>query len=755
MDTNLIIVIILLCLAIVDLTVGVANDAINFLNSAIGSKVAKYKTIMIVASIGIIVGVMMSAGMMEVARKGIFDPSFFSMPEILIIFIAVMFQDILLLDIYNTYGLPTSTTVSLISGLFGSAIAISLIKLSSSGQELSLVFTYVKSGAVLAIGGGIILSVLIAFIVGVVIQYFSRLLFTFEYKDRVKKFGPIWAGFALSFLSYFLVIKGLKGSDFISEEVKGFIFNNLFQLFGFLVVFWTLLTYLFSFIKKFNPLKFIVLFGTFALSLAFAANDLVNFIGAPIAGLNAYQLAQTLENPLTTGMGALSEHIHVNEYILFISGTIMVITLIMNKKAQTVSRTEISLSRQSDGYERFEPNVVARIIVRLAINIINFFSRITPESIKVKVNKRFDQTKYVPYKDEDGKEASFDLIRAAVITVVSAALITIGTILKLPLSTTYVTFIVAMAAALPDKAWGRESAVFRVSGVITVIGGWFFTAISAMTVTAIIATILYYGEVYAVVGFTFLIALIIYKTNVLHKKKEKEHNERESQLVSSMSNESNALDRAIGNSVNTINEIKETLQSAVNTLSNDDVSTAKAMYKKSKQIERDFNKLNADLLKVLELDSKSEYDYASMFAITLSGYRDIGISSRHICEQIYQYTNNNHAPFNKDHVEDLNQSLNSFYDLIDNFTKMLSEKTFDKIELYKEQKSEFLKSLKKLNKNQIKRIKDKNSKTRKSILFFNIITELRNIAFVSEDLLESISVLYSSNDLLDLKNNEN
>ena len=755
MDTNLVIVIILLGLAIMDLTVGVANDAVNFLNSAIGSKAAKYRTILIVASIGILVGVMMSAGMMEVARKGIFNPEYFNMPELLIIFVAVMFQDILLLDLYNTYGLPTSTTVSLVFGLFGSAIAISIIKVLNNGQDLSLVFNYIKSGAVLTIIGGIVTSIIIAFFVGVFVQYVTRLLFTFEYQKQFKKYGPIWAGFALSFLSFFLIIKGLKGSTLVPAEVNEFFSSDYTRSFGILVIFWTIVTYVLSFIKKFNPLKFIVLFGTFALALAFAANDLVNFIGAPIAGLNAYQLAQTLDDPLTSGMATLSDKVQVNNLILLASGIVMVLTLVFNKKAKTVSRTEISLSRQSDGYERFEPNAMARIIVRLSINFINMVKAITPKSVKVIVNKRFDLSKYTPYVDEDGSVASFDLIRAAVITVVSAGLISIGTILKLPLSTTYVTFIVAMAAALPDNAWGRESAVYRVSGVITVIAGWFFTAISAMTITGIIATLIYFGGISVIFGFLLLVGFVIYKNNVLHKKNEKEIKDNELKSLKSKSNEVDVLDEAINSSLKTINEIKVNLSESIKTLSNEDISSSKALYKKSKQIEHDFNKINADLLKVLELDSKSEYEYASMFAITLSGFRDIGISSRHICEQIYQYTNNNHTPFNNEHVADLNSSIESFNSLLNDFENILVNKSFDKIEVYKDKKSEFLKSLKKLNKNQIKRIKDKSSKTRKSILFFNIITELRNIAYVSEDLLESINGLYSASDFVTVIKNEN
>lgn len=748
MDTNLVIVIILLGLAIMDLMVGVANDAVNFLNSAIGSKVAKFRTILIVASLGILVGVMMSGGMMEIARKGIFNPEYFFMPELLVIFIAVMFQDILLLDTFNTFGLPTSTTVSVIFGLFGSALAVSVIKVTNAGQDISLVFNYIQSGTVLKIIGGIILSIFIAFIVSSIIQYFTRMIFTFDYKHNFKKYGPIWAGFSLSFLSYFLIIKGLKGSDLIPKDFKEFIIGDFFTFFGILVLFWTIITYILTLFKSFNPLKFIVLFGTFALALAFAANDLVNFIGAPVAGLNAYQLSQGMENPLTTGMSVMAEKVQVENYLLFIAGLIMVVTLFFNKKAYTVSKTTISLTRQSDGYERFESNLVARLIVRLTINLFNFIKSITPDSLKKFVVSRFDHSKFLADVGEDGEKASFDLIRAAVILVVAAALISIGTILKLPLSTTYVTFIVAMAAALPDNAWGRESAVYRVSGVITVIGGWFFTAFSAMVVAGIIATIIYFTEIYGVIGFLFFVAYVIYRTNILHKNKELEHSQKELVTKIGSATDTHIFDSIVQKSIVSLTDIKVTLSNSIKSLSNEDVYSSKSSYKKAKTIEFDLNKINADLLQILEFDAKDEFEYASLFAITLSAFRDLGVSTRHVSEQIYQYNNNNHTPFDIEQINDLNSSIDHFYLLLDHTIKILKNKEYDQLNDFKDKKSEFLKSLKKVNKNQIKRIKSKNSKTRKSILFFNIITELRNIAFISEDLIEALNGLYSTNDFI-------
>lgn len=746
MDTYLIIVIVLIALAIIDLTVGVANDAVNFLNSAIGSKVANFKLVLIVASIGLLLGVFMSGGMMEVARKGIFNPEYFFMPELLVIFVSVMFADVILLDTYNTFGLPTSTTVSIVFGLFGSALAVSIIKVINSGQDIIVAFDYIRSGTVLAIIGGIVSSIFIAFFVSSIVQYFTRMIFSFDYKDRFKKYGPIWAGVALAFLSYFIIIKGLKGATFIPDDIKSFVKGNFLEVFGMLFAFWSILTFLLSLIKNFNPLKFIVLFGTFSLALAFAANDLVNFIGAPLAGLHAYQLAQGMENPLTTEMVVMTGKVQVENWILLAAGLIMVLTLYFNKKAYTVSKTTIGLSRQSDGYERFESNMFARSIVRMFINVVRVFKNITPESIQVFVRGRFDQTKYVAFVDEKGEKASFDLIRAAVILVVAAALISVGTLLKLPLSTTYVTFIVAMAAALPDNAWGRESAVYRVSGVLTVIGGWFFTAISAMIVAGIIAAIIYYGEVYAVIAFSIGVGYLLYRSSSFHKSKEEEHNQKELSSKIGEANNTNVMDEIINRSYLLSNDIKNIFDKSINALVNENTTNSKQAHKQAKNIEFELNKLNADLLMILEVDQKSELEYASMFAMTLSGFRDVGVSTKNVADQIHQYINNNHTPLDLDQSEDILVATNSLIELIDLYTKILKNREFDELDKFRDEKSEFLKKLKKLNKNQVKRIKEKKSKTRRSILYFNIITEMRNIAYISEELIESINGLYTAND---------
>ncbi|MFW5662434.1 MAG: hypothetical protein ACOCZW_01805 [Bacteroidota bacterium] len=377
-----------------------------------------------------------------------------------------------------------------------------------------------NTGSVFTIISAILLSIVIAFIAGSFVQYISRLLFTFNYSKTFKRWGSIWSGFALTFLSFFILLKGAKGASFLTEDAAIWIKSNLDILFVYLLVGWTVIIQLLMSLTKINILKLIVMVGTFALAMAFAANDLVNFIGAPLAGLSAYTHAMATDNPLTSTMEILTQPVRANTWILLAAGIIMVVTLFLSKKARSVVHTTISLSRQEEGYERFESNALARAVVRMVMIVFDFISKITPESLRKKVSNRFDLKSYKTVIDEEGRPPAFDLLRAAVILMVSAALISMATYFKLPLSTTYVTFMVAMAAALPDKAWGRESAVYRVSGVINVVGGWFFTALSASAMAFIIALVIYYTEIFGLIGLTALSVFVFYRTTKAHKKRE-------------------------------------------------------------------------------------------------------------------------------------------------------------------------------------------------------------------------------------------
>ena len=493
METYLFLVIILFILATSDLVVGVANDAVNFLNSSLGSKVAPRHIILIVASAGVLAGTFFSSGMMEVARSGFFNPEMFKLNEVMVIFLAVMFTDVLLLDLFNTFGLPTSTTVSLISSLFAGSIAVALLKLDAEGKNFSELGNYINSARALGIFTAIILSVFISFFVGSVVQYISRLIFTFDFESRLKRYGAIWASVALTSITYFIFVKGAKGASFIPPDVVKFVTENTAMFLGANIVFWTIILQLLLWFTNINILKPIVLAGTFSLALAFAANDLVNFIGVPLAGLSAFQTASISSDPGNMTMEALRDPVQTNTLILTIAGFIMIGTLWFNKKARSVTKTEINLGRQFEGYEKFESSAFARSIVRTTVNLGHSIKSIIPHAIYNKIQNRFDLTK-IDYSKFDKKDRpAFDYIRAIVNLMVASSLISLGTAYKLPLSTTYVTFMVAMATSFADKSWGRESAVFRVNGVLTVIAGWFLTALLAFISASLLCVIINSG----------------------------------------------------------------------------------------------------------------------------------------------------------------------------------------------------------------------------------------------------------------------
>ena len=454
---------ILFAVACVDLMVGVSNDAVNFLNSSVGSRVAPRHTIMIIASIGILAGVTFSDGMMEVARKGIFHPKYFVMPELISIFLAVMLTDILLLDLFNTFGLPTSTTVSVVFALLGATIAVSIVKITQSNQSMMALSQYVNTSKALAIISGILLSVGIAFICGAVVQFCTRMIFTFDYEKRLRRYGGVWGGLALTMITYFMLIKGAQEASFMTPAMVTWIGTHTWLIIGIGFICFTVLFQVLTMFTRINILKPVVLGGTFALAMAFAANDLVNFIGVPLAGLNAFNIASANADPLTAPMSALQKKISTSTFFLLTAGAIMVMTLWGSRKARTVTKTEVSLGRQDEGLERFDSSQLSRIIVRMAIHFLDAAKQILPEAPRKWARGRFAGVVERPIVAYDGSVPEFDLLRASVNLMVASALVAWATSMKLPLSTTYVTFMVAMGTSLADRAWGLESAVYRVT----------------------------------------------------------------------------------------------------------------------------------------------------------------------------------------------------------------------------------------------------------------------------------------------------
>ena len=484
----LIIVIILLGLAVMDLVVGVSNDAVNFLNSSIGSKVAPLWLILTVASFGVLIGSLFSSGMMEVARSGVFYPEKLTFHAVMILFLAVMITDVVLLDVFNTFGLPTSTTVSLVFELLGSAVAVSLFTIWTNGS--GSLGQYINSGKALGIISGIFISIAIAFIVGSAIMYVSRLIFSFNYKKTFLFLGAIWGGIALTAITYFAIFKGLKGSVLISQDFLDFLNNSMGKAILYAFLGWTVLMAFLQFVFRVNILKVVVLAGTAALALAFAGNDLVNFIGVFMAGKDSFLIAKDVVasggSLDTLYMGDLNNPVIAQWQWLFGAGVIMVLALWLSKKSRSVTETEVNLARKGEGVERFSSSALSRSIVHGAMNVSKAIDKSTPERVKVFLEKRFEP---VPIENN----ASFDLIRASVNLTISALLISLGTSLKLPLSTTYVTFMVAMGTSLADRAWGRESAVYRINGVLTVVAGWLLTALIAFSASLLVGLFLMWG----------------------------------------------------------------------------------------------------------------------------------------------------------------------------------------------------------------------------------------------------------------------
>ncbi len=507
-------------LAIFDLWVGVSNDAVNFLNSAIGARVSRFRNILIVAAIGVFVGATLSNGMMDIARHGIFQPAMFSFEELMCIFLAVMVTDVVLLDVFNSLGMPTSTTVSLVFELLGGTFILALVKMAgdSSLDMGSLLNTEKALSVIMAI----FLSVAIAFVCGAAVQWLSRLILTFNYKPRLKYFIGLFGGVAFTTIAYFVVIKGLKGSPVITPEISQWIEANTNQLALGMFVGSAVLMQMLHFMRV-NVFKIIIFMGTFALAMAFASNDLVNFVGVPLAALSSYEAFTAVPgaDASTFMMSALNESAHTPIFFLILSGVIMVLALCMSKKAHNVIKTSVDLSRQDQGDEMFGSSGAARSIVRGSNNVAQVLTFVLPTKFFKWLDKRFNKEEAIM---ADG--AAFDLVRASVNLVMAAMLIIMGTSLKLPLSTTYVTFIVAMGTSLADRAWSRESAVFRITGVLNVIGGWFITAGVAFTACAFVAVIMYFGGIVAMIGFVILAVFLLVRNNFT-KSDKKEADERD------------------------------------------------------------------------------------------------------------------------------------------------------------------------------------------------------------------------------------
>ena len=746
MDIYVVVIGILLILSCLNLIVGVSNDAINFLNSSIGSRVAPRHVIMIVASLGILMGVTFSSGMMEVARKGIFHPQFFTMPELLTIFIAVMFTNLLLLDLYNTFGLPTSTTVSIVFELIGAAVAISLIKIINNDGDFATLGKYINTGKALMIISGILLSVVIAFFFGALVQYITRLLFTFDYKKRLKRYGSIWCGISISIIFYFILIKGSKGSSFMTKDTITWIKANKWMIMSGIFAISVIKFQLLQIFTKINILKPTVLVGTFALSMAFAANDLVNFIGVPLAGLSSYKLAHLTADPLNTYMVSLQKAVQTDTVYLIIAGLIMVVTLWLSKKAKTVAATEIGLGRQEEeGYEKFESMPLSRVLVRMVYSFSEMADRFIPSSLRKKIASRFDYDGYIKKSSGSSKEGetqSFDLLRASVNLMVASAVISYATSMKLPLSTTYVTFMVSMGASLSDRAWGRESAVYRVSGVITVIGGWFFTAVMAFTFSLIFAFLVYYFQMYAIVGLICLAGLIIWKNHRHHSKKVEEIEEIDVFNIIKVTDLNYGINTSFTHSGIFLQKVNNNLDRCFKGLFAQDRNQLKEARKTTKKVQTWANIVIANIFKTLRLLQRNNVKHSHRYAQIIKWLQGIAESHRDIVVRSFLHIDNNHKEMLDIQVKELLDIKSKIGSVLKDASAILMSdkpKKYDKIEdLHRELK----KVEAQLDNKQIERIIDGSSKTRLSILYYGFIENMLKISKYTINLLKLSNELY-------------
>ncbi len=743
----LIVVVILFALAISDLVVGVSNDAVNFLNSAFGSKAAPKWLIFLMAGLGVLIGATFSSGMMEVARKGIFHPDMFMFSEIMVIFLAVMITDIILLDMFNTLGMPTSTTVSIVFELLGSAVAVSLVKLQALGKPLAELSTYINSEKALAIITGILISVVIAFTIGALVQYLTRLVFSFNYRKNMKYFGSIFGGIAITAITYFILIKGIDGSAFAGirvangERLDDWVTGHTMTLLMYSFFSWVIIIQLLRWVFNIKILKLTVLIGTFALAMAFAGNDLVNFIGVPLAGYSSYKSWIASENiaPDEFSMEMLAGEVSTPTYMLLIAGLVMIITLITSKKAQSVINTEVNLSRQNDGIERFGSSLIARLMVRGSINFNRSVTRLIPVRVNQVISRRFAPVPLGPPDHPD--TPAFDKIRASVNLLVASILIAIGTSLKLPLSTTYVTFMVAMGTSLADQAWGRESAVYRISGVFAVIGGWFLTAIIAFSVAAFIAWIISIGGKFMIFVFLAVAIFMVVRTHFIFKRRNELALIEEDDAISETDETEKVMEKSRKQVVRSIMLANQIYSVSIDSF----LKEERLQLKEALSMKDNLNKKSKKQKnKVLNTISKIEeaVDSGHFYVQMIDYQREMAHSLNFFVEPLYEHVNNNHKPFipiQFEELADLEEKIDAFF----NFAiHLVRENKFSEIENLIQQRNQIVVNLERMEVAQIKRIKVRDVNTRNAVLYFNIITETKNM------LLHAINLIKSHRDFI-------
>lgn len=741
----LVMIVALAVLAVADLIVGVSNDAVNFLNSAVGSKAISFKTIMIVASIGIALGAIFSSGMMEVARKGIFNPSEFYFDEIMFIFMAVMITDILLLDFFNTLGMPTSTTVSIVFELLGASVAMSLIKIGVNDGSIGDVVDYINTSKATEIIMGILLSVVVAFSVGAIIQWVTRLLLGYDFEKNEKWIGALFGGFALSAMTYFILMKGIGGTAFAGESfnligemtISKFLETQAWWLILVNFALWSLISFVLMTFANTNIYKLIIGVGTFALALAFAGNDLVNFIGVPIAAWQSFEAWQASGELATEfSMNILDSKVPTPTLLLFISGMIMVMTLWFSKKARYVADTEINLAREGEANERFSPNFLSRAIVRAVMALSQSTQFIIPRSLNQKLAVRFKKPIIALARDKTYEKPAFDMVRAAVNLMVAGILISVATSYKLPLSTTYVTFMVAMGTSLADKAWGAESAVYRVAGVLNVIGGWFGTAIIAFVASSIILALISFGKGAAIAVLLFAAVLILARNYISYTKKSKEIKAEDSLQKAESSSIQGVIEESADNISNVIKRSNKIYTNSINGLAKHNLDLLKKNKKQGAKLSAEIDELRDNIFYFIKnLDEASVG--ASNFYINILGLlTDIAQSLEYIGKVSHKHVNNNHKKLKYNQIKELKEINNKLEEVFTNTKQAFDERSFEQIGKVLERKEELLDLISQKIERQIKRTRTEESSPKNTTLYFSLLLETKDLMKIIIGLLE-------------------
>ncbi len=714
---------VLAVLAISGLYVGVTNDAVNFLNAAIGSKVAKMRTILAVASVGIIIGVLTSTGMMEVARSGMFNPGLFTFHEIMILYVSVMFANVILLDIYNSLGLPTSTTVALVFSLLGAAIAVSLYKISGDPTlSIASLGGFINTTRAMGVISAILLSVVIAFIFGTLIMWISRFIFSFRYLGLFRKFGAVWCGASFTAIAYFAVFKALKGV-LAGTAMYVWIDNNLLIS---LIVCWIVCSIILQFMQLFriNILRINILSGTFALALAFAGNDLVNFIGVPLVGLDAYNIAKEAGST-TILMEGLKENLPAQFIWMIFSGVVMIVTLWTSTKSMNVSQTEISLAGQGDDMISGEQdsNVFSRSIVRASLGMSNFFDKIFPESVKSFVGRRFE------YVDVENNGAPYDKIRAVVNLTTAALLISVGTSLKLPLSTTYVCFMVAMGSSLADKAWGRESAVHRITGVMTVVMGWFVTGIGAFIIAIAVGLLLIWGGTIAFAVVTVACAYMLVKSNFIDAKKK--------EAKSDNAIENDQVDSVVGEVCRMMKVSTQIYDRTLVAVFKEDRKALKELVRESAEMYDQCHKIKYSLMPALRKMKGSGLELSLYYIQVVDYLNEMAKALVHITRPAYDHIDNNHKGLSEEQTEDLKHINDDVAEIYGSINRMITENDFRDIDVVLTMRDELFESIAATTKSELKRINNGEGNTKASLFYLNIMSETKAMVLQARNLLKA------------------